>query len=80
MAKLTKTERHLLVEVDSCPDKTATLGALRAAFRRHLTDRGFTTVLNRMVDARLVGWTEDRSVALTWKGFRVLSDSLVGEA
>lgn len=74
---LTKTERYLLNEVDSCVDKTASLGALRSAgiHCAKLTSTGFDRVLRRMVDNTLLGWTDDRDLTLTFKGLRALREA-----
>ena len=47
MAELTENQRFLLNELQSCPDQTAGVGALRLA-ARHMTDAGFNRVVRKM--------------------------------
>ena len=67
---LTKTERFLLNEVDSVPDKVVSANILRHAAR--LTPRGFGAVLNRMYDRNLLGRTDDGRVTLTFGGMQAM--------
>lgn len=77
--RLTKTERYLLNEIDSCPDKVARLTALRIASR--LTWRGFRTVINRMIDRHLIAHTEEfERLTITFGGRRALRGNVRGPA
>lgn len=67
---LTTSERFLLNEVDSVPDKTVRWSALRHA-ARHLTSAGFSRVIDRMQRRNLLA-REDANVGLTFKGMRAL--------
>lgn len=75
MTKLTKSERFLLNEVDSCPDKVARVSGLRQAAvagRDGLTYRGFSTVLRRLEDGNLLGRTDEGHLALTFAGMMAM--------
>lgn len=75
MTKLTKSERFLLNEVDSCPDKVARLAGLRQAAvagRNGLSYRGFSTVLQRLEDGNLLGRTDTGDLTLTFGGMTAM--------
>lgn len=65
MTRLTKTEKFMLNEVDSCPDKTASLGSLRSACP--LTPQGFRRLTVKMTESNLLAWADhaDLGSALT---------------
>jgi hypothetical protein len=67
---LTKSERFVLNEVDSCPDKVASPSSVRYAAR--LTPVGFRRVLDRMVNRNLLGWTDGRNLTLTFGGMQAM--------
>ncbi len=66
---LTATERFLLNEVYSVPDYVVSVDTLRHSVR-HLTRRGFQTVVSRLLDRNLLVWPEvcDGTVQLTFSG------------
>jgi hypothetical protein len=68
MDKLTRGELFILNEIDSVPDKIASAYVLRAAVK--FTTRGFATVINRMVDNRLVARTDDGRITITFAGMQ----------
>lgn len=70
MQHLTKTERFLLNEVDSCPDKVASRSALRSAAR--LTPAGFARVADRMINNRLVAPVGAGQLSLTVGGMSAM--------
>jgi hypothetical protein len=66
---LTATERFLLNEVYSVPEHAVSVDTLRHS-ARHLTRRGFQTVVSRLLNRNLLVWAEDfnGTVQLTFKG------------
>jgi len=70
MTTLTKTERFVLNEVDSCPDKVASPYLVQRAAR--LTTAGFRRVVDRMTGRNLLGWTDDRDLTLTFGGMQAM--------
>lgn len=71
---LTASERFILSEVDSVPDKVVSVDLLRRTGGRHLTRRGYQTVVNRLVDRSLLGRVDGDfgKVTLTFSGMRSL--------
>lgn len=70
MTTLTKTERFVLNEVDSVPDKVVSADMVRRACR--LTPVGFRRVLDKMLERNLLGRTHDGRVTLTFGGMRAM--------
>lgn len=70
---LTVSEKFLLREVDSCPDKIVQRSILRIS-ARHLTNRGFSIVVNRMLDRNLFGRDGDK-ITITFSGLQALRAS-----
>ena len=66
---LTATERFLLNEVYSVPEYAVSVDTLRHSVR-HLTRRGFQTVVSRLLTRNLLVWSEvfDGTVELTFSG------------
>jgi len=66
---LTATERFLLNEVDSVGEGGVRVDTLRHSVR-HLTQRGFQTVVSRLLDRNLLVWAEgfNGRVQLTFSG------------
>lgn len=69
---LTKTERFLLNEVDSVPDKVVRRSILRFS-ARHLTIVGFRRVVDKMVNRNLLAQNDDGTVTITFGGMQALA-------
>jgi hypothetical protein len=67
---LTKTERFLLNEVDSVPDKVVRWSMLRTCARQ-LSGVGFSRVMDRLLRRNLLA-RDDNTVALTFAGMQAL--------
>lgn len=70
MSKLTASQRFLLNEVDSMPDKIVRTMILRQT-ARHMTDAGFYRVVDKMVRLRLLAREADK-VTITFGGQQAL--------
>lgn len=68
---LTRSERFLLNEVDSVPDKTVRWSMLRQS-ARHMTCAGFSRVVDKMMRRNLLARDGD-TLALTYKGMKALA-------
>lgn len=68
--KLTTSERFLLNEVDSTPDKVVRWSLLRHA-ARHMTCAGFSRVVDKMLRRNLLA-RNDGDLALTFAGMQAL--------
>jgi hypothetical protein len=66
---LTVTERFLLNEVYSVPEYAVSVDTLRHS-ARHLTRRGFQTVVSRLLNRNLLDLQDDNfgTLCLTFKG------------
>ena len=73
---LTATERHLLREVESIPDKIVSVTMLRHS-GRHLSARGFKIVVNRLIDRNLLVHQDDNfgTLCLTFSGLLSLREA-----
>lgn len=69
---LTKSERFLLNEVDSVPNKIVRWSLLRMS-ARDLSPTGFSRVMDRLLDRSLLARDHD-NVTLTYSGMRALKD------
>ncbi|WP_333702922.1 hypothetical protein [Sphingobium yanoikuyae] len=67
---LTRSERFLLNEVDSVPDKVVRWTTLRQA-ARHMTCLGFSRVVDKMLRRNLLARDRD-AVTLTFAGMQAL--------
>ena len=72
---LTKTERHLLREVDSIPDKVVGWSLLKMTAGRSLSPVGFTRVMDRMLRRNLLA-RNDGTVTLTFAGMQALKEAV----
>lgn len=70
---LTKSERFLLNEVDSVPDKVVRWSLLSRAPHR-LTVRGFSRVIDGLLRRNLLSRNYD-TVTLTWNGILALREA-----
>lgn len=68
---LTASERFLLNEIDSVPDKIVRRLTLRQS-ARHMTDAGFHRVILKMVRRSLVALAPDDKVTITYSGMKSL--------
>lgn len=70
---LTKSERFLLNEVDSVPDKAVRFSMLRVT--GGLSPAGFSRVMERLLDRSLLTRCDDDKVTLTYSGMRALESA-----
>lgn len=68
---LTKTERFLLTEVDSVPDKVVGWSLLKMTAGRKLSSVGYNRVMDRMLRRNLLARDYDK-VTLTFAGMQAL--------
>lgn len=72
---LTKSERFVLNEVDSVPDKAVRWSLLRMSVTaRDLSPVGFSRVMDRLLNRNLLSRTDD-GVTLTYSGMRALKEA-----
>lgn len=70
---LTRSERFLLNEVDSVPDKVVRWSMLRQS-ARHMTCAGFSRVMGKMLRRNLLARDYD-TVTVTFKGMQALKEA-----
>jgi hypothetical protein len=70
---LTKSERFLLNEVDSVPDKVVGWSLLKMTAGRHLTNTGYSRIMDRLLRRNMLA-RDEGTVTLTFAGMCALKE------